>query len=266
MQIGYFPIENRHPNLLEPPIATRGRRKRRPSFIAWVAQRAEDFMRIKHKRCRDHVAAALAAAAALWMAGPGHASESSGVYALTVSNTNGGQNFSPPVIALHTQAYRLFELGQPATVELWRLAEDGSTTEFKALAHPELREMIVGRSVHRRQSPVFTTTFETPSELLLSVAAMLSLTNDGFIAARSVPLPIEVAVTTTVALHAFDAGSEANTELCAHVPCEVHDQRITEGAEGVVSEHAGIRGDADLPYSRGWSGPELGMLTITRLR
>jgi hypothetical protein len=188
-----------------------------------------------------------------------------GSYELTIRNINQGQNFSPPVIALHTEEYRLFELGQPATVELWRLAEDGSTAEFEALSDPEVREVIVGRSVHRRDSPVFTTTFEAPPDLLVSVAAMLSLTNDGFVAARSVALP-EVAVTTTVALRAFDAGSEANTELCAHVPCEAHDQRMTDGAEGFVSEHAGIRGDADLPPSRDWGGSDPGVLTITRLR
>jgi hypothetical protein len=222
-------------------------------------------MRRKFRRRQSHPATTLAAAAMLWTAGAGQAGEQ-GVYALTLSNTNAGQNFSPPVIALHTRGYRLFELGQPATVELWRLAEDGSTTEFQAVADPELREVIVGRPIHRRDSPVFTTTFEAPPGLLLSVAAMLSLTNDGFVAARSVPLPAEVAASTTVALHAFDAGSEANTELCAHVPCEVHDRRMTEGAEGVVSEHPGIRGDADLPPSRGWAGPELGSLTITRLR
>jgi len=100
----------------------------------------------------------------------------------------------------------------------------------------------------------------------LSVAAMLSLTNDGFVAARSIALPDDVGASTTVALHAYDAGSEANTESCAHVPCEIHDQRRTEGAEGVVTDHAGIRGDADIAISRGWNGPDLGALTITRLR
>jgi hypothetical protein len=211
------------------------------------------------------VAARLIAAALLVLALPGRASEAEGSYQLTIENTNPGQNFSPPAIVLHTQKYRLFELGQPATVELWRLAEDGSTAEFEALADPEVHEVIVGRSVHRRDSPVFTTTFEAPPDLLVSVAAMLSLTNDGFVAAPSIPLPDQVAATRTLALHAFDAGSEANTELCSHVPCEVHDQRITEGAEGFVSEHPGIRGDADLSPSRGWTDPELGVLTITRL-
>jgi hypothetical protein len=139
---------------------------------------------------------------------------------------------------------------------------------FQPLAETDstVRDLVVGKAVHRRDSPVVTTAFEAPVDLLVSVAAMLSLTNDGFVAARSVPLPGEVAASTTVGLRAFNAGSEVNTELCAHVPCETHYQRKTEGAEGIVSEHAGIRGDADLPPSRGWAGPELGSMTITRLR
>jgi hypothetical protein len=203
-------------------------------------------------------------ALAWWGAAQG--SELTAGYEVTIRNTNPGQNFSPPVIVLHGPGYRLFELGQPATVELWRLAEDGSTTEFQALADPAVREIMVGRSVHRRDSPTFTTAIEAPSGLLISVAAMLSLTNDGFVAARSIALPADVGASTTVALRAYDAGSEANTESCAHVPCEIHDQRMTEGAEGLVTDHAGIRGDADLPLSRGWDGSELGTLAITRLR
>jgi hypothetical protein len=197
---------------------------------------------------------------------PAQGSEPAAAYELTIRNTNPGQNFSPPVILLHSPEYRLFEPGQPASEPLWRLAEDGSTTEFQALADPEVRAIIVGQPVHRRNSPVFTTALETPPHLLISVAAMLSLTNDGFVAARSLALPEHAGQSTTVALRAYDAGSEANTESCAHVPCEIHDQRMTAGAEGHVAEHGGIRGDADIATSRGWNRPDLGSLTITRLR
>ena len=207
----------------------------------------------------------IALMALAWCA-PAQGSEPAAGYELTIRNTNSGQNFSPPVIVLHTAGFRLFELGQPATEALWRLAEDGSTAEFQALADPEVRGVVVGRPVHRRNSPVVTTAFETSPDSLISVAAMLSLTNDGFVAARSIALPEHVGASTTVALRAYDAGSEANTESCAHVPCEIHDQRMTDGAEGVVTDHAGIRGDADIAISRGWNGPDLGALTITRLR
>ena len=207
----------------------------------------------------------IALAAVTWSL-PGRGSESVARYELTIRNSNTGQNFSPPVIVLHTPDYRLFELGQPATVELWRLAEDGSTAEFQALADPEMRAVMVGAPVHRRTSPVLTTGLEAPPDSLISVATMLSLTNDGCVAARSIALPAEVGASTTVGLRAYDAGSEANTESCAHVSCEIHDQRMTDGAGGVVMDHAGIRGDADIAPSRGWQGSELGTLTITRFR
>jgi hypothetical protein len=200
-----------------------------------------------------------------WCA-PAQGSEPTAGYELTIRNTNPGQNFSPPVIVLHTPEYRLFDPDQPATEALWRLAEDGSTAGFQTLADPAVHKTMVGRSVHRRDSPTFTTAIEAPSGLLISVAAMLSLTNDGFVAARSIALPAAVGRATTITLRAYDAGSEANTESCTHVPCEIHGQRMTDGAEGVVTDHAGIRGDADIAISRGWNGPDLGSLTITRLR
>jgi hypothetical protein len=92
-----------------------------------------------------------------------------------------------------------------------------------------------------------------------SLAAMLSLTNDGFVAAQAVPLPA-VGETVRVDLRAYDAGSEANTESCEHVPCEVHGRRMTSGAEGIVREHRGSRGDRDIPLSRAWKSPDLGSL------
>jgi hypothetical protein len=269
MRIEHFHIENRSPNLAcaSPLKLAAGAAQAPVSFLAGGRATRGAVMPTKHpSSCRRE--AALVAVALLCLADASDASESGGVYALTIRNTNTGQNFSPPVIILHDANYRLFELGEPATVALWRLAEDGATTDFVPLADTDaaVQRVIIGEAVHRRDSPVFTTELEAQPELLISVAAMLSLTNDGFVAARSMPLPADVAATTTVGLRAFDAGSEANTELCSHVPCEVHDQRMTKGAEGFVSEHPGIRGDADLPPSRAWTGPELGRLTVTRLR
>ena len=100
---------------------------------------------------------------------PAQGSEPAAAYELTIRNTNPGQNFSPPVILLHAPGFRLFEPGQPASQALWRLAEDGSTTEFQALADPAVRSVIIGKPVHRRSSPVFTTEVAAPGELLISV-------------------------------------------------------------------------------------------------
>ncbi|MBA2667448.1 MAG: spondin domain-containing protein [Trueperaceae bacterium] len=57
----------------------------------------------------------------------------------------------------------------------------------------------------------------------------------------------------------YDAGTEANTESCAHIPgppCGHALVRVTDGAEGVVSPHEGILGIADLdPAILGWTDP-----------
>ena len=57
----------------------------------------------------------------------------------------------------------------------------------------------------------------------------------------------------------YDAGTEANTESCAHIPgppCGSKFVRVTAGAEGVVAPHAGILGTGDLdPAVHGWTDP-----------
>jgi Spondin_N len=197
----------------------------------------------------------------------GQGGEATGRYQVTIRNTNDGQNFSPPVLILHANGYRLFELGEPATVALWTLAEEGETGELLPLPEQEaaVRKVVVAERVHRQRSPVVTAEVEAPASTLLSMAAMLSLTNDGFVAARAVPLPGAVGESVRVDLRAYDAGSEANTESCEHVPCEVHGRRMTSGAEGTVREHQGIRGDRDIPPSRAWKSPVLGSLEIRRI-
>ena len=211
--------------------------------------------------------AAILLLASLSLPAPAAEDVATGRYQLTIVNTNTGQNFSPPVIVLHSADYRMFEVGRPATEALWRLAEDGVTDSFMALRDqdPAIDQVLLGPSVHRRNSPIVTLEFEAPSEARLSLAAMLTLTNDGFVAVQQVKLPTIVGQEVRLDLLAYDAGSEANTESCAHVPCEVHGIRKTEGAEGLVRLHPGIRGDADIPPRRGWTKPPLGVLKLMRI-
>ena len=211
-------------------------------------------------------AAALLALAGLAAHGAATGSNPLGRYQITIANSNPGQNFSPSVIVLHGPGYRLFELGEPAGAALWQLAEEGATAAFEALVDPAVHAVVVAPAVHRRHAPVVRIGLEAPAGLATSLAAMLSLTNDGFVAARAVALPVAIGGAVSADLRAYDVGSEANTESCAHVPCEVHGRRMTEGAEGAVAEHAGLRGDADIPPARQWHAPVLGSLTITRLR
>lgn len=68
-------------------------------------------------------------------------------------------------------------------------------------------------------------------------------------------------------LHVYDAGSEANTELCAEIPgppCGSGGVRHTAMAEGVVDFHQGILGGGDLDSSYNWDSP-VATITIERL-
>lgn len=211
------------------------------------------------------IALTLTLAIGFFTAQPGWAAETAR-YRAVIENTNTGQNFSPPVLILHSAGFSLFEPGEPASEALWRLAEDGAVKGFLDLrgTEPEIIDVVTGPSVHRRNAPIADIAFEAPADALLSLATMLTVTNDGFAALRAVPLPDRAGASVTLELAAFDAGSEANSESCDHVPCEVHGQRLTEGAEGVVAPHPGIRGDGDISERRGWDGQVLGTLTLTR--
>ncbi len=59
----------------------------------------------------------------------------------------------------------------------------------------------------------------------------------------------------------FDAGSEADTESCAHIPgppCGNPGVRVTDGAEGTIELDTGILGIGDLdPATLDWTNPAI---------
>ena len=97
---------------------------------------------------------------------------------------------------------------------------------------------------------------------------MLVSTNDAFAAVRGLRLPGGVGKSVRATGDAYDAGSEANTEDCAHIPgppCDNGGVRVIEGAEGYIHIHAGIHGIEDLvPAYRDWRNPVI-EVTVTRL-
>ncbi len=210
---------------------------------------------------------ASAAALGTFLAPVAATGDGCGTFQVTIHNENPGQNFSPPAVVVHRPGFRLFELDRPASEPLWRLAEDGDTGGYEALAggDPDVLAVVVAPRVHRKRSPTVSTSVTACAGQRLSVAAMLATTNDGFVAAQDIALPETPEDVVSAALAAYDAGSEANTESCDHVPCEVHGRRMPEGAEGAVRLHPGIRGDADIPPDRGWDGDVLGRVVVRRL-
>ena len=96
----------------------------------------------------------------------------------------------------------------------------------------------------------------------ISLAGMLVSTNDAFVGLDGYTLSFGLfnsSRETIIDAPAYDAGSEANTESCAHIPgppCGSPGERVTDGAEGFVHVHRGIQGVGDLDAAtKDWRNP-----------
>ena len=180
-------------------------------------------------------------------------------YEVTITNITAGQSFTPLIAATHTSDVSFFELGAAPSMDIADLAEGGDTSGLAAtldsmpeyLMHTETTPMVLigpGQSV--------TVTVMGNKEFdRLSVAGMLLPTNDTFVAVNSMALSKKDS--SGLAL-AYDAGSEANDELCVNIPGPpCHGSPFSPGlAEGYVHISRGISGEGDLPASDyDWRNP-----------
>jgi len=228
------------------------------------------------------------AIAALAVAGPADAGNGKLVEAkshmpymfeVTITNITSGQVLSPPIVVVHQPSVQLFTLGEAASDELAAVAEDADAAGLLALLDTLLGSGVDSYAVADGPLPPgHSVTLEVSSTRLtrqISSAAMLVTTNDAFtglrgvdlfgIAAQGNPFFGKPAILYTPA---YDAGTEANTEMCEHIPgppCGHPFERVPEGAEGFVHIHDGIHGLADLPASEyDWNNP-VAMITIARV-
>lgn len=218
------------------------------------------------------VLSAAAAAALLLGSVPASAQFGQARYKVTITNLTKGQILSPAVVATHTaDAEPLYVPGQPASDELAQVAEDAMldplVDKLSSAADVLDVQVITGAA-----GPIMPgETAEIEVEALgqynrVSLVSMLVTTNDSFVGISNIRGPnLGTGVHTAPA---YDAGSEANTESCDHIPgppCGNGGVRVTDGAEGYVYVSPGISGEGDLSVSGyTWLNPAA-RITITRL-
>ncbi len=138
-------------------------------------------------------------------------------YEVTITNLTPGQTFTPQMVLTHSADFRMFELGEPASLGLEALAEGGNPADLIDEAANFSIDAQVGDGL---LGPGETVTIEVRGRRgqgsYLSVAAMLIPTNDTFMALSALPLPNNGMV--EVMLSAYDAGTEANDQNCANMP------------------------------------------------
>jgi len=214
------------------------------------------------------------------------------MYRVTITNATLGQPIAPSVIATHTDAFRLFELGPTPLPEdsgyqlyfgLATAAETGSPI-------PLLDEVAAADGVWDAvalltdRTPPILFPGESNSTILeasgkakyLSAAAMLGATNDAFYALRGTLLPKGIGEITHVYANAYDAGSELNEEsietvgaLGATDDSPTTGDGINTNGEGYIHVHSGIHGvggpDGLDPAIYDWRNPVV-EVTILRIQ
>ena len=156
----------------------------------------------------------------------------------------------------------IFTAGKTASNELATLAETGSPQALEVMLNSDPNVLyathLTGMSTVIMPGETVTADIVFDfGNMAVSIAGMLVTTNDGFVGYSGALIPVRGA--NSYFAHAWDAGSEANTEACTDLPgppCgESENERVTEGAEGLVLIHPGIHGMAGVTSKYDWRGP-----------
>jgi hypothetical protein len=249
--------------------------------------RREDAMRAR----RAFVALALASAVVTATTTLGGAAQAGGTarYRVRIVNLTDGQPLTPPVIATHHSGFKLFLIGDLASVGVKEVAENGNVpnlvssleqatmvTNVVAGAEPLVPAGLPGSADFSDRA---TFTIEaSDGARFVSFTSMLICTNDGFTGINHVRLPEGVGDRRVLVGAGYDAGTETNTEDFADIvpPCQglvgvtssdpgtdVSNPALLEG--GVIHHHPGIAGGVDLdPSVHGWEDPVV-RITIVRV-
>jgi hypothetical protein len=197
-------------------------------------------------------------------------SASGDTFTFTVENV-GVQPLSPVFVATHDATFDIFDEGAPASLQIEAIAEGGDTAPMVALAAGAagVFDYAVGSGVLMPGQTGTVTVMADASHPYLSFAAMLGVTNDGFIGVAygdsaldlfrlGPPMSYDFTVSY---LDAWDAGTEINTESADDAPALGGMGSPAEG--GVITRpHPGILGIADIPLSFDFYGQDIAHITV----
>ncbi len=217
-------------------------------------------------RAKTGIIGAVAVLSLFLMSCGSDSSSTQRIYEILVTNNTGGQPVTPPLIVAHNVGFSLFTPGQPASAGITLQAEDGDPSMAKAEADAggAVASITGSDVILPGGSMSFDLALDGDDGGLLTVTAMLATTNDAFVAVAGAPLPASGSATFNA--KTYDAGTEMNTELCAHIPgppCGNGGVRAG-GGEGSIQGHGGIKGNGDLTVAdQGWTEPAV-TVTVTR--
>ena len=194
-------------------------------------------------------------------------------FKVTVTNLTSGVTFTPIMVATHKAGVKLFTLGSPASTELEKVAEAGdlSSLEANLKSNPKVFKVVdSGAPLPPGKSVTLTVEARGPFDHV-SVVSMLVPTNDAFFAVNGADGPDFFKHSVVYFSPAYDAGTEANDELCANIPgppnvCTGEGFNPSRDGDGnFVHIHSGIHGIGDLSAAiYDWRNP-VARIEITRV-
>lgn len=149
-----------------------------------------------------------------------------------ITNLTHGITYTPILLASHDEAVHLFESGTAASPALEMMAEGGDLTGLLAEA---TGETLATAGVLAPGANTDWFTFDAKEDTHLSLTTMLLPTNDAFAGIDGWEIPTE-AGTYTILVNAYDAGTEANSEMLADFPGAFPGRdSLPTGGSGVTS-------------------------------
>ncbi|MXY45291.1 MAG: hypothetical protein F4Y50_14790 [Dehalococcoidia bacterium] len=200
--------------------------------------------------------------ASLVFAGQVAAQESQGLD-VTVRNVTKGQPLTPPVVIVHNGSLVRLPEDPEAIMGFAALAESGDPSAFAAAVAEY--EGVKSATIVPVEGPIPGGSEATVGSIsampgdFVSVISMLACTNDA-VAYGTAVVTQDGGGFAMSSGGVYDAGTEANDETSATVPCLGGAAAgLSEGlGEGMVVRHPGIEGKADLTKEmHGWDGPAM---------
>jgi hypothetical protein len=136
---------------------------------------------------------------------------------ITATNLTYAQPLSPIAVALHQEG-QFWQVGEPASNALEVLAEGGDNSDLLALGIVQSKASATA-PLPPGQKAQLTLTHDSLDGQKLSLISMMVNTNDGFTGLNALDVSaMTVGQTMTFTTHAYDAGTEANTEAQGTIP------------------------------------------------
>jgi hypothetical protein len=173
---------------------------------------------------------------------------------ITIENLTTGQPFSPSFFESRgAAAAPLFKLGDKAGDALVAVAEGGNIGMYSVGAAKDMGSTLGDAvlAIHALPGQTRTLTIHVDVDHpLVDGVWMLGNTNDGFSGVSGIDL-YNLNAPMTVEVRGFDAGSEKNSEKKGFLGA-LGGGNMRDPENGVITYHAGIRGDADAPKEWNW--------------